>query len=432
MKIVFLIHQFYPTCQYGAETYLYHLAQQLRQTGYDVRVFHRENHVPRQFSLGQVIQEEDIDVDGLNVHRVYLSPAYVLGRGAFFYFLSTFYNPPIERAFARYLDREKPDLIHIHHLLYLSGGLVRLAHQRNIPIVATLHDFWYFCMNAQLLRPSNEVCASNPLKWYCGWCMAAQYRPRLPGALMAFTFPLFIWRDRYLREAMAQVDRLIAPSRFLMERHIQAGFSPERFELLEYGINIDEIGAVQRCDTPRVPIRFGYVGSLTRHKGVHVLIQAFNRLPASVATLDVFGSPAAFPDYSAELKALAADNPAIRFRGAFDHARIGEILAQLDMLIVPSVWYENSPVTIREAIAAQVPVIASRIGSLPEKVRDGIDGLLFKVGDAGDLASKMLQIVQRPEQIVEFRRQMSPPDDIRKHIERIEEIYHQASPQRGD
>jgi glycosyltransferase involved in cell wall biosynthesis len=422
MKIVSLVHQFYPTCQYGAETYAYHLAQQLRQDGHTVSVFHRENHIPRQFVSGQVLQEEDVQVDGLGVHRVYLNPDHVFKHGALSYFKSTFHNPPIEQAFARYLDREQPDLIHVHHLLYLSGGLMGLAHQRGIRIVATLHDFWYFCMNAQLLRPDHTVCVKNPLKWLCGRCMAAQYRIRWSNVTPVL-FPLFILRDSYLRQAISRADVLMSPSHFLMEQHAQRKFPADKMMFLEYGINLDEIGPVERHDKPHLPLRFGYIGSLTRHKGVHMLVQAFNQLPAGQATLDVYGSPDAVPEYSVELKAMAGDNPTIRFRGAFDHAQIGQILSQLDMIIVPSVWYENSPVTIREAIAAQVPVIASRIGSLPEKVRDGVDGLLFEVGNTDDLTGKMLQVTQRPEQIETFRRNLTAPSDIQSHVERVIEIY---------
>lgn len=426
MKITFLLHQFYPTCQYGAETYAYHLAQGLQQIGHQVQVFHRENHIPRQFAPRQILQAEDVDVDGLAVRRLYLNPGYVKA----FNFLSTFYNPPIEREFAAYLDREKPDLLHIHHLLYLSGGLPKLAKERGIPIIATLHDFWSFCLNAQLLRPNHQVCVKNPLKWYCGWCLAQHYQTKLPSWLMPFSFPLHMGRDRYLRRAMAHADLILSPSRFLMQRHIQAGFPAEKMDFLEYGINLAELKVPRRRSETTLPLRFGYIGSLTQHKGVHVLLEAFKQVPPEKATLDVYGSPHAFPDYAADLHATAESMPHVKFHGAFDHARIGEVLAGLDMIVVPSVWYENSPVTIREAIAAKVPVIASNIGSLPEKVRHGVDGLLFDVDNGSSLAAQLHIVIDDPERITRFRQNLHPPSDLDSHLQAMLSHYTQLRSRR--
>ena len=116
-----------------------------------------------------------------------------------------------------------------------------------------------------------------------------------------------------------------------------------------------------------------------------MLVEAFNRLPEAAAALTIYGSETAFPDYAAEVRTLAA-HPNIRFAGPLDHRHVGAALRQMDCLVVPSVWYENSPLVIQEAFAMGLPVIASRLGALAEKVQDGRTGYLFAPGDSADLA----------------------------------------------
>jgi glycosyltransferase involved in cell wall biosynthesis len=424
MKILFLIHQFYPTCQYGAETYAYHLGQGLQERGHQVHIFHRENHIARRFQPGEKLQEEDIDVDGLTVHRVFLNPRYSLDRGAFFHFLTTFYNPSIERAFAQYVDDLRPDLVHVHHLLYLSGGLIPITRQRGIPVMGTLHDFWYFCSNAQLLRPGGQLCDKNPGRVYCGACMKALYGGRIPDLVLPLAGPFFTWQERYLRRAMSQADVLISPSQFLLERHIQAGYPREKLVFLENSFPSVAAQARVPIRETGLPLQIAYIGSLTRHKGVHVLIEAFRQIPSELASLDVYGSPDAFPKYSAWLQELAVGRPNIRFRGAFEHHLIEQVLRGVDLLIVPSLWYENSPVVIQEALTAGIPVIGSRIGALPEKVHDGTYGSLFEPGNADDLRQVLLQVVRDPDRILEWKLNLQMyKNDFGMHLDNVQRLY---------
>ena len=423
MRIQFLIHQFYPTSQYGAETYAYHLGKGLQAQGHQVSVFYRENHLPRSFDPNQALVEEELAVDGLPVHRVFLNPRSGVSRGAFFHFLTTFYNPAIETAFARHLDRFQPDVIHVHHLLYLSAGLLSAARKRGIPIVATLHDFWYFCPNAQLLRPGGEICRKNPTL-HCGACMKALYGGRIPKAILPLGAPFFLWRRRHLSRALSQAQVLISPSQFLLETYVREGYPADRMVLMEYGLPGQGLAEIVRAREPAHPLRAGYIGSLTRHKGVHVLVEAFRRIPPAHATLDVYGSPDAFPAYSAGLQQLAAGQPHIRLRGAFEHSRLREVLQDLDLLVVPSLWYENSPVVIQEAFGARVPVVASRLGSLPEKVQEGVQGLLFEPGDAESLYQVLSGVLSDPRRIAAFQENLRDyRNDFADHLKSITGLY---------
>jgi len=433
MRIQFLVHQFFPTSQYGTEKYLYHIGKGMQARGHEVSIFHRENHLPRQFGPGQLLLEEDLEVDGLPVHRLFVNPRSWANRGAFFHFLTTFYNPAIARAFDRHLDRFRPDLIHIHHLLYLSAGLVDAAEKRGIPIIATLHDFWYFCPNAQLLRPGGEICLKNPTL-HCGACMKALYGGRIPPALLSLGAPFFAWTRRHLRRAMSKVQILVAPSQFLLDEYVRQGYPADRMIMVEHGLPDQGLDQIVRSGEPAYPIRVGYIGSLTRHKGVHVLIDAFHRIPPEQATLDVYGSPDPFPEYSAGLRQRAEGHPHIQLRGAFEPSRLREVLQGLDLLVVPSLWYENAPAVIQEAYGAGVPVVASRLGALPEKVKEGVQGLLFEPGDAESLARVLSGVLADPGQIVALRQNLRGyRNSFDEHLNRISGLYESLlSPRAGD
>jgi hypothetical protein len=138
------------------------------------------------------------------------------------------------------------------------------------------------------------------------------------------------------------------------------------------------------------------VGSLVWYKGGEVMLRALQRLAGRNVVLNVFGDfkPDSDPHHAA-LKSLAGPN--VNFRGRFDNAKLSEVYAEIDVLLVPSTWFENSPITIHEAYLTHTPVLASNIGGMREFVRDGVDGLWFEVGDDADLAAKMRRFVDEPD-----------------------------------
>jgi glycosyltransferase involved in cell wall biosynthesis len=137
------------------------------------------------------------------------------------------------------------------------------------------------------------------------------------------------------------------------------------------------------------------------HKGVHVLLEAVRRLPADQFELEIWGSLETFPDYAAQVKALAQELP-VRFCGAFDNDDAASVYDRFDVLVVPSLWPENSPLVIHEAFMAGMPVVASRIGGLPELVTDGINGLLFDPSSSASLANTLRTLVDWPERIAQM------------------------------
>jgi GT2 family glycosyltransferase len=193
-------------------------------------------------------------------------------------------------------------------------------------------------------------------------------------------------RVEHMQEVCAGITHFVAPSQCMADRFVRFGVEPERITVAPYGFDRAPFRGVARTSSDR--LRLGFLGSVMASKAPHVLLEAVDRLPRGSASVDLFGGYTAYHGddrYRARLDRLAAQE-GVRVHGAIPHDRVAQALASIDVLVVPSIWPENSPLVIAEAFMAGVPVVASRIGGIPEVVADGRNGLLFAPGDAADLA----------------------------------------------
>jgi glycosyltransferase involved in cell wall biosynthesis len=185
--------------------------------------------------------------------------------------------------------------------------------------------------------------------------------------------------------------------------------------------------ASRRANLP--PVRIGFAGTLVWHKGLHVLLDAARRLPAGAYEIEVWGSPDTFPDYTAMLKAMASGLP-VRFCGAFHHGRSADVYGRFDLLVVPSLWPENSPLVIHEAFMAGVPVVAARIGGIPELIMDGVNGLLYDPLSPDALADALLALILMPERLEEMAARAPSvktiEEDARDWERRYESLVHET------
>jgi glycosyltransferase involved in cell wall biosynthesis len=417
MKILLVSHKYPPYAVGGVEVYTYNLAQTLG-TRHRVSVFFRYDDPD-----GPPFAEHDLEVDGVLTRCVSCHPgglkASVAGQ-----FFDTFQNRQIEASFARFIAQVQPDLIHVQHVMALSARLLKLARRSGVPLVLTLHDYWFMCSNSQLIWPNAQTCRGKAWGMNCVRCAAAA---RFPSPwvrwLRPVLAPLFLYRDRLVRRAALQADQLIAPSQFLIDRYVAAGLPEDQFAYLENGVPLAHIRRVPWRPADG-PLRVTFLGSLAWQKGVHVLVEAFNGLPHGVARLRIWGNPAVFPDYASRLRRLLAD-PDAQLMGPIPNERVGEVLADSDVMIVPSLWYENSPIVIQEARAAGLPVVASGHGALAEKVHDGLDGLLFTPGDVAALRHRLQRLVDEPDLLPRLRQGVPPPTDLDEHVGQLETMYHQ-------
>ncbi len=316
-------------------------------------------------------------------------------------------DPLFPAALDRLLRAEAPDVVHLHGLGRLGVEAPMLI-RRALPqarIVLTLHEYLPICANhgQMVTRPERRLCAAAS-----------------PAACVA-CFPQhseadFVLRERYIKLFLRHIDAAIAPSAFLRDRYIAWGLDPARLSVL------DNVGRAAPAE-PLPPVgqaadgvlRVGYFGQLAPTKGLGVLIEAA-RLLAGQASLRItlHGDSRALPaEMEQESRRLLAAAPAnVHQHGRYAAGELDALMAATDVVVVPSIWWENAPMVIDEALARGRPVIASTIGGIAERLRDGIDGVLLPPGDAAALARTLARFAALPHHLSELAgglRQPTPP-----------------------
>jgi glycosyltransferase involved in cell wall biosynthesis/2-polyprenyl-3-methyl-5-hydroxy-6-metoxy-1,4-benzoquinol methylase len=415
LRVLQVIHQFLPRHTGGTEIYCSDLAFALARRGHAVRVL---TGAPWREDAGtsrQLEGDATIAVDGVPAGRAYRA----LGPVAFFF--DRFDNPEARVAARGILETMRPDVVHVQQLLYLSGEVIRECRRRGIPVVVTLHDYWFMCHRVRLLRRDGRLCEGPAGGWNCAQCLNVP--PLVRSRLNPVAAGANVYRVRYLRRRLCEADRILSPSRFVRDAFERNGFPAGRIAVSALGIPEPPPELVARfaARETHTPVRFGFLGTLMPEKGVGVLLEAFASLPPGLAELHVYGVPVD-AGFEAAMRERARHQD-IRWHAAVPHAERWRALAEVDVLVVPSTWYENSPLTVHEALMARLPVIGSAIGGIPEFVRHDSTGLLFPPGDAPALAACLRQVATDPARIEGWRRAIQPPKTMAAHVDEIETLY---------
>ena len=418
MRILHVVHQYVPDHVAGTELYTQMVARRQVDAGHAVAVFTPLNRAGLHPTAPAV-------EDSVRVYRVPIGQ-----RSATAVFRSTYRQPVIAQAFTAALDAERPDVVHLQHLMGVPAAVGSILRERGVPYVISLHDYWYGCANGQLLTNySDEVCGGPDAAFRnCGQCALARAGLPAPAALGVIVGPLMRRRNALLAPIFAAAARVLAPNEFVRRIYADMGFPTGHVVVNPLGLDsppdLPDRMRARRAERPAGGLRLGYLGSISRQKGVHTLIAAVNNLPDSV-TLDIYGDLDVFPDYAAELRELAG-HPGIRFHGLLARGRLWDALADLDALVMPTLWYEGSPAIIREAFAAGVPIVASDLGAPGSMVRHGVDGLLFPPGDAAALKRSLRELVERPERLAQLRAGIPPVRPVADHVAQINALYEEV------
>jgi glycosyltransferase involved in cell wall biosynthesis len=237
--------------------------------------------------------------------------------------------------------------------------------------------------------------------------------------------PLLAVRERILRSGLERAARIIAPTEFVKTWYAAHGLRTAQIDVLPHGIEPSAAIGAQETRRPDQAehVRFAYIGGLTWQKGVYVLIEAFNRLPPG-PELWIAGDESADLAYAVDLRASAG--PGVRFFGALTHAQVWDMLGQIDVVAVPSLWYETFSLIAHEAFAARRPVIASGLGALAEVVHDGVDGLLAPPGDVDAWENALRRMSDSSDLHDRLRAGIRPPLTLDEHVTKLEAIYADA------
>lgn len=332
------------------------------------------------------------------------------------------------RDFRELLEAFRPDVVHFQHTAWMGLELVRVARRTlpGIPIVYTLHEFLPICANrGQMVRTQTRALCDHASPRRCAEC----FPDRTAGE--------FFLRKRLVQSHLAAVDVFVAPSRQLRDRFIAWGIPADRIRYEEYGRRAS--GRVASPEPRAKRNRLAYFGQFTPFKGIDVLLKAvplvgrFGNGAADIqvhlhgAGLDAHGD--AFREQVTAL--LDAAGSHVTLAGRYAAHDLPRLMARTDWVVVPSTWWENSPLVIQEAFAHGRPVICSDIGGMAEKVRHGVDGLHFRVGDAMHLAQTIAQTQREDGLWDRLHAEIRPPHDMPTHASTLADLYDDLRVSRG-
>ena len=431
MKIVKVIHGYPMRYNAGSEVYSQMLCQGLADT-HEVHVFTREEDpfiADYQMKIEKDQDDPRVTLHIINIHG---------DRQRYRY-----RHQAVDQQFANLLNKICPDIVHVGHLNHLSTSLIKEAYDRNIPIVFTLHDYWLMCPRGQFMQ--RQGTHENILWPVCNGqknrkCATQCYSGCTSGAEQDIEWEINYWeawiakRMQHIREITQLVDYFIAPSRYLYERFAKDFKLPEsKLIYLDYGFDI------KRFDKPRKRIAnevftFGYIGTHIPAKGVQLLIKAFGQIKGD-CLLRIWGRP---NQNTSALKTIVATLPiskqkCIEWMGEYHNSKIVEdVFNKTDCIIVPSIWVENSPLVIHEALQARVPVITADVGGMAEYIQHEVNGLLFKHRDMDSLNEQMQHLYNNPALTMKIgsKGYLQSKDgnipDLPLHLVHIEQIYEKA------
>lgn len=443
MRILLTSHVFLPDYSSGTEILTFNTARELQHQGHEVEI-----------CTGFPVLENRADsqrfdtylYEGIRVHRFFHDDRPTDEQSNTIE--AEYNNIFFARWFRSYVERFQPTIVHFFHLKFLSASAIDVCHDLGIPMVMTPTDFWLICPNNQLRLPDNSPCnGPDPDAVNCMKHAVSNSQPqliswafnRLPhravsaliGAVNrgAFSESRFspmaralYQRPGFLRKRMNKLDRVIAPTRLMQKMLIANGLNPDKVVFSRFGVR----EAARETHVPDAvgKLRVGFIGGLSEHKGAHLLISAVRLLPEAIPLeLKIYGRTDFYPKYFETLRQLADADSRIRFCGTFKNEVIAKIFSELDVLVVPSIWYENTPLVIYSAQAAGCPVIASDFGGMAEVVEHEKNGMLFKAGDVAGLASTIERLACDRELLRRLAKNAVNPKTISEYVTELQILY---------
>lgn len=376
MKIC-MISSLYPPLSFGGATGVAQMeAEYLAKMDHDV------------FVITTNPNPNNCKVEVINGVKIYRMPSYNL-----YSFYENFRDPNTHRTYSKFLwhlidtfnlklknmimkviDKEKPDIVHVHNFGGLSKLLFSGIKCRGIPLVFTAHDCSVLCPRANLVRSTDKICKERPL-------------------------PCSIYSkiNKYLLEN--NVDVVLSPSQFLIDKFRENGIFKET-EMIKLPNPIDLKGA-SPISKSYDNLELLYVGELSKHKGLHILIKAFEKVNDENICLHIYGRGS----NERYFKRMAKKSKNIIFHGyAKGFEELREAYKKANVTILPSICYDNSPIVLYESFMNSTPVIASRIGGIPELVIDNYNGFLFEASNVNELSMLIVKILEDPASLNDLER----------------------------
>lgn len=443
MRILLTAHQFLPKHSSGTEVLTRDTGLEMLRRGHEVHVLTVD---PAESKKSLDVRYEDYDYRGLKVRALRLPKRRLPGE----VIRDEYDNDLVAEHVRRYVNELQPDVVHMFHASRLSGAVIEVFKELGVPLVFTATDFWSICVRSTLAKPSGELSTGpDEISSNCLECRGVEkmfppeelpetddkqqfYREIAERALakredehprMALVRQMLA-RTALQLERFNKVDAILAPTQLMHHMLTTNGIAEELVRVSPYGMDTSEFRSVESSRNGDDGLRVGYIATVHRQKGLHVLLEAFKELPQdNGATLRVCGDLRWFPEYVREVYAMAGDDPRINFTGSFPNEKMNDELGKIDVLVVPSIWYENTPLVIYSAFAAGIPVVATNLGGMAEVVNHGENGLLFEPGDPDDLARQLRRLTDEPGLLEELSNHASIVRTAEDSVDEMLELY---------
>lgn len=394
MKILLVNTFYYPEVKGGAEYSVKKLAEALQADGNEITVLASGN------------TDNDEIIDGIKVHRrkfhsIYHSYGNVNKNviTMIFHRALDFWNPMNRNIIIDILKKEKPDIIHTNNIYEITPIIWKTAKENGIHTVHTIRDYYLMCYKTNLLKKNNEICNAHNIG-----CRLYQY---------------------INRKLTNYVDVLTAPSNMMIkEVEKRRFFEKSQHSVVYNACEFNKENVAVNCAKKKVDstITFVYLGGFHEHKGIDTLLEAFQNLESSNARLVFAGKG----EKTQKIEEAAIKDSRIYYAGFLDESQIAELLNRCDVLVCPSLWNEPFGRVILDAYKSGLPVIASRIGALPEIVQEGKTGILVNPGVSDELKNAMNCFLDNNGFLEECKSNLLAKlseFEIRKQANTFEKIY---------
>lgn len=324
--------------------------------------------------------------------------------------------------FADLIRALKPTVVHTHHYAHLGLEYLRVIKQvdPSIRIMMTLHEYMAICRNnGQMIKTGSFKLCSRASYDECRQCFPQN------------TAEDFWLRKHYFMSHFKLVDQFVAPSEFLRQRYIDWGLAPEKIVVIENGQSDEPPLPPRPLAEGETRNRFGFFGQINPYKGLDVLLQALHELPKAERkkiVLEVHGAnlewqPEAYRQKIEALREPLIKQGVVQWVGPYQPHELRRRMAGVDWVVVPSIWWENSPMVIQEAFVCGRPLLVSDIGGMAEKVRDGVDGIHVSANNPKSWASALLRAgAHWDEMAAGIKKPAAHAEISSKHFELLEAI----------
>jgi glycosyltransferase involved in cell wall biosynthesis/SAM-dependent methyltransferase len=402
MNILFSLHQFFPHHYTGTERLVLNLSKQLQKNGHRVKVL----------TYGIIETDDYRCQDGFLIKEYIFEGVPVISvrhvnipEDISF----TIFDPSMEKILHSILQKNSFDIIHVCHPMR-TATVIKVAKKHNIPVLLTITDFWLMCPRVIASTPQGNLCNGSADGKEC---IAECYGP--------------LWSEKIQRrfteatQVFTMVSRVVFPTEFLQSMFLKKMFSGQS-GLIRFGNDYCYIRDNTKHYTEKSEVTLGFLSSLLPHKGAHILVKAFIQADQNNLALKIYGDPLHEMEYFEQLKNQSKEHR-IEFLGRYNNKDMENILQDLDVVVLPSMWWENTPLVMLQALAHKVPVIVSDFPGMTEIINNGVNGFVFRPGDDEHLKEILIQLGKNPILINDIKNNISYSKRIEEEAFEYEVLY---------